>query len=72
MNLLNNLKISIPLTGLAPVKSFFGDHDPAPPDPETPSAHELAEANAELKQINADIRDRDGRDVKTIKDMLER
>jgi len=50
---------------------IFGDH-PAPHEPETPSAPELAEANAELKQINAEIRDRDGRDVKTIKDMLER
>lgn len=48
---------------------IFGDN-PAPPGPETPSAPELAEANAELKQINAEIRDRNGRDVKTWKDMI--
>ena len=64
-----NFKATIPLPSVA--RKLFGDHNPAPPEPETPSAPELAEANDELKQINVEIRDRDGRDVKTLKDMLK-
>ena len=65
-----DIKITIPLP--ASIKDrLFGDRDPAPID-QTPDAPELADSNEELRKINRDIRDRDGRDVKTIKDMLER
>jgi hypothetical protein len=71
MSILDNIKICIPLTGLAPVKSFFGDHDPVPIE-KTPSAPELAEANKAMDDMNQQIREQDGRNVKTLKDMLER
>jgi len=63
-----DFKIEVPLVPVS--DKLFGEHNPSPPEPETPSAPELAEANAELKQINAEIRDRDGRDVKSWKDVI--
>lgn len=64
-----NIKVTVPLPAVS--DKLFGDHDPVPAE-QTPDAPELAEANEQLRQINRDIRDREGRDVKTIKDMLER
>ena len=65
-----DIKITIPLP--ASIKDrLFGDHDPVPIE-QTADAPELVDANEQLRKINRDIRDRDGRDVKTIKDMLER
>jgi len=65
-----DFKITIPFPASIKDK-LFGDHDPAPIE-QTPDDPGLADANEQLRQINRDIRDRDGRDVKTIKDMLER
>jgi len=64
-----NIKVEIPLPTVS--DKLFGDRKPVPIE-QTPDAPELAEANEQLRQINRELRDRDGRDVKTIKDMLER
>jgi hypothetical protein len=64
-----NIKVEIPLPAVS--DKLFGDHAPVPIE-QTPDVPKLAEANEQLRQINRNIRDRDGRDVKTIKDMLER
>lgn len=64
-----NIKVDIPLPAVS--DRLFGDHEPVPIE-ETPSAPELADANEQLRQMNRELRDRDGRDVETIKDMLER
>ena len=63
-----DFKITVPLPDSIKDR-IFGDH-PSAPESETPSAPELAGANDELKKINADIRDKDGRDVKTWKDVF--
>jgi len=64
-----NFKFNVPLP--AKIKDrLFGDHDPAPIE-KTPSAPELAEANKALEDMNQQIRDQDGRDVKIIKDMFK-
>jgi len=64
-----NIKVEIPLPAVS--DKLFGDHEPVAVE-QTPDAPELAAANEQLRQINRELRDRDGRDVKTIKDMLER
>jgi len=65
-----DFKITVPLP--AKIKDrLFGDYDPVPIE-KTPSAPELAEANKVLEDMNQQIRNQDGRDVKTLKDMLER
>ena len=64
-----SIKVTVPLPAVS--DKLFGDHKPVPVE-QTPDAPELAGANEELRQINRELRDRDGRDVKTIKDMLER
>jgi len=65
-----NFKFTVPLP--AKIKDrLFGDHDPAPAE-KTPSAPELAEANKAFEDMNRQIRDQDGRDVKTLKNILER
>lgn len=64
-----NIKVTVSLPAVS--DKLFGDHEPVPIE-QTPDAPELADANEQLRQINRDIRDQDGRDVKTIKDMLER
>ena len=64
-----NIKVTVPLPAVS--DKLFGDREPVPIE-QTFDAPELADANEQLRQINRDIRDRDGRDVKTIKDMLER
>jgi hypothetical protein len=65
------LNIKVEITLPAASDKLFGDREPVSIE-QTPSAPELAEANEQLRQINRDIRDHDGRNVKTIKDMLER
>ena len=64
-----NIKVTVPLPAVS--DKLFGDHAPVPIE-QTPDAPELADANEQLRQINRELRDQDGRDVKTIKDMLER
>ena len=64
-----NIKVEIPLPAVS--DKLFGDRAPVPIE-QTPDAPELAEANEQLRQINRELRDQDGRDVKSIKDMLER
>lgn len=64
-----NIKVTVPLPAVS--DKLFGDREPVPVE-QTPDAPELAEANEQLRQINRNIRDREGRNVKTIKDMLER
>lgn len=64
-----DFKITVPLP--AKIKDrLFGDHEPAPIE-KTPSAPELAEANKALEGMNKQIRDQDGRDVKTLKDIFK-
>lgn len=62
-----NFKVTIPLNRIE--KQIFNDHDQQP-IAQTPSDPELAEANKEMAEINRDIRDKEGRDVKTWRDML--
>ncbi len=62
-----NFKIEIPLPAVS--DKLFGDRAPVPIE-ETPDAPEIAEANEQLRQMNRDIRDQDGRDVKTWKDVI--
>ena len=67
---MKDFKIEIPLPRSI-VDPMFGDHNPVPVE-QSPDAPEYAEANADLRELNRDIRDKEGRDVKTIKDMFER
>lgn len=61
--------ITVPLRKLA--DKLFGNKEPVPIEP-TPDAPEYAEANQQLQEINQDIRDQEGLDVKTLRDMLKR
>lgn len=62
-----DFKVEIPLRKIA--DKLFGDKEPVPIE-QTPNAPELADANEQLRQMNRDIRDRDGRDVKKWSDVL--
>ena len=65
---MKNFKVEVPLPRSI-VDPIFGDHDPVSVE-QTSDAPEYAEANTELREMNQDIRDKEGRDVKHWKDLI--
>ena len=57
---IKEIKVTVPLSSLA--ARIFGDSDPVPME-ETPSAPEYEEANAEMKDINKQIRKQEMKDL---------
>ena len=64
------IKITVPLPSSIKDR-LFNDHDPVPIE-NTPDDPEFDEVNEQLRQMNKELREQEGKDVKTIKDMFER